>query len=308
MAFSPGNVFLSGEHSVGWGFPAILGATSIGTFSVAKMSKGKNSIVSDSYKEGSRELHTPLLLVEKLSGEKPRQVRVSSELPIEGGLSSSTAALVSIARALPKGRALSRNNLIKLLLPYQAEIHGGKCSGAEFVSSVFGGFNKVVSREGRLQISRIWAKPLRLLVTDTGIRAPTKKSFGIHMFSLVEKRREFALGSFQRIGEISDSVGRALRSGKEREEKLAVLFRENQSILKRLGVSHRIIEKISSIANKADPFSGTKLSGGGMGGVAITIGSNLKEISKKLSERGFSPKEIIVGCSGERPNSERRIK
>lgn len=308
MAFSPGNVFLSGEHAVGWGIPAILGATSIGISSVARQSENGNSVVSDSYEEGSRELRTPLLLVEKLSGDKPRQVRVSSELPVEGGLSSSTATLVSIARALPKGRSLSRNDLIKLLLPYQAELHGGKCSGAEFASSVFGGFNRVVSREGRLKIRRIEAKPLRLLVTDTGIRAPTKKSFGIHMFALVRKRREFARGSFQRIGEISDSVGKALRSRKEREEKLAVLFRENQSILKGLGVSHRRIEEISSIANKADPLSGTKLSGGGMGGVALTIGSDLEGISKKLSEKGFSPKEIIVGCLGEGPNSGRRIK
>jgi len=298
MAFSPGNVFLSGEHAVGWGFPAVLGATSIGISSVAKKSKGKNSIVSDSYPEGASELRIPSLLVEKLSGGKPWQVRISSGLPVEGGLSSSTAALVSIARALPKGRALSRNDLIKLLLPYQAELHGGKCSGAEFASSVFGGFNSVVSREGRLKIKRIEAKPLRLIVTDTGIRAPTKKSFGKHMVSLVRKRKEFALGSFRRIGEISNSVETALKSQKGREGKLAVLFRENQSILKGLGVSHRRIEEISSVANGVDPLSGTKLSGGGMGGVALTIGSDLKAISKKLSERGFSPREMLVGYPG----------
>src|SRR5262249_22424964 len=118
-----------------------------------------------------------------LVGDLPRQaptpdatgtVRATVYLPGGGGLGSSAALGVAVARTLAPvlvGRDLSFTETLEAALAWERVFHGNP-SGVDHTMATQGGAAVYSRREGLNPVPI--TEPLRLLVADTGERTPTR--------------------------------------------------------------------------------------------------------------------------------------
>jgi mevalonate kinase len=310
---APGNIFLFGEHSVVYSRPAIISAIGLKTRCDAEKRPDKTILISSrgygkarltltELKEPAKKPYClePVIEVcrrfyEKSGLEYGVSLNISSQISRNsGGMSSSTAVLVSVLDALNKIKpAFEKKDYYNLLLPIQEKIHGGKASGAEIFSSTFGGYSKI--RINPLRQESLGKLELPIMAVNTGIRANTSDTVPyVRRGWELDKRGYGAV--FDRIsgivgeGEIAVKLRDFVRIGR--------LMSENHEILARdLGVSHPKLNKIVKIALENGAY-GAKLSGGGKGGAAIILAEpgNMERIAKKLS--GFEAYRTEIGVFG----------
>jgi mevalonate kinase len=251
-------------------------------------------------------------------GVEPRgfSVRVESTIPIGGGLGSGAAVSVAIARALnkffttegtentEKGKrelnsvspVFSVVNLSSAeisALAYEVEkLHHGTPSGIDntviaFEQPVYFVKNKP------LESFRV-ARPFTLAIADTGIAAPTKIAVGDVRSAWARERARYEM-LFDQVGKIVDKARAAIANGQV--ERLGYLMRDNQALLREMGVSSPDIERLILAARTAGA-RGAKLSGGGRGGNVICL---IDEVTQDVVERALmkaGAKRVIVTTVG----------
>lgn len=274
-ASAPGNVFLCGEYGVLSGTPAILLAPSQRcVVRCAAIDEGSIWLRSHEYCDvklpiaADRDetdripggLGALVGLIDSYLGNGGRGVRldIASEIPAGAGMSSSTAVLVSLAAALSAsfGYRVDPPSLLAKALPWQAEIHGGRASGVEFFSSLYGGIHWVEN-------SSATALPLSelppVVIADTGLRRSTatgvvsykdQPSFVGSLRDICERARAYLeMHDWGRLGEAMSAVHELLRS---------------------IGVSNQALDRLVEAAKDAGAW-GAKLSGAGGGGVVVVL-------------------------------------
>ena len=271
------------------------------------------------------------LTCEKL-GVTPQgfRVRITSTIPIGGGLGSGAAVSVSIARALGKyfsshdiagGRAAKESPSSELdadergqtssaairipalsgddisNLAYQVEkLHHGTPSGID--NTVIAFEQPVYFVKGKPIESFRVAQPFTIAIADSGIPAPTKISVG-DVRRAWEADKEFFERLFDHVGTL---VGNA-RVMIERGEitGLGGLMTANQIDLATMGVSSVAIQKLVDAALGAGAL-GAKLSGGGRGGNVIALVTRVTQDKVAQAMMDAGAKRVIVteiGASSE---------
>jgi mevalonate kinase len=283
-ATAPGKIILFGEHAVVYGRPAIAApVTQVRAQAIVEDAPqtgvrlmapdiGRDYWLSEA---GQRDPFARSIWVVKeaasLSELPDLRVTIRSTIPIASGLGSGAAMAAAVIRALAQHLGLSHLATDEQVsgLTYEVEklLHGTP-SGID---------NTVVAHERPVYFVRqesanrietlVVARPLRLLVADTGVASATKTVVG-------DVRRQWSADpeSFERIfdgcGRIADLARRAVEEGKIPE--LGRLMTENHALLRKMTVSSVELDNLVSSAISAGAL-GAKLSGAGRGGNMIAL-------------------------------------
>lgn len=308
---SPGNIFLFGEHAVVYNKPAIIGSVGLYTKCIIGKLKNKEIIIysgelgkafcKNNIKKGKKDLF-PLInlcnfLVRKYKLKCGLEIKIESQIPAASGLSSSSAVLCSILRSFSKlfNLRLKDGDYYRYLINFQKEIHGGKASGAEIISSSFGGLNYIYFYKNGLKHRQINLNhKLIAVIGDTKIKTKTSKTVALYIPKLIKRDRLFVNKSFNKIKLICKQ---SLSAFKRNDLiMLGKLLNKNQEILKSLGLSHPKIDLAVKKALDAGAF-GAKLSGKGQGGImfALTNAKHKFLVADAIKKAGLKTKIIKIG-------------
>jgi mevalonate kinase len=298
-ASAPGKVILFGEHAVVYGRPAIavpvlqVRAKAIinmdprspaGLVRLQAPDIGLDSTLSD-----LPENH-PLASVLRKAAEEIKlryfpacTIRVTSTIPIAGGMGSSAAVSVAILRGFSAAMGHPLDDEQVSRLAYEVEVlQHGTPSGIDNAVITYG--RPVYFIKGKSIETLQVKQPFSLVIGDTGMQSSTA--------SVVQDVRaawEAAQGQYELLfdtaGEIAAAGRRAIEDGQV--EALGPLMDENQAILRKLGVSSPELERLIDAAHSAGAL-GAKLSGAGRGGnmIALVTAQSSGEIARAIQAAG----------------------
>ncbi len=320
---APGNIFFFGEHAAVYGRPAICAAVDRRTsVELNGRRDSKISIISDSFGSGEAELSGIKLknrqfkipelstafdfiemVLPKLRIKKGFELKISSDVPVNSGMSSSTALLSAVFKALSSyaGKEISAEKYFDYLYPMQVKVHGGKASGAEIISSSLGGFNRIqkIDENGktRLDWKHLGEHRYSIVVGNTRVSSPTSLTVGYHVPSRIARNKNRVFNIFDEIAGISEAGEDAL--AKNDAAKLGKLMNRNQDLLTSLGVSHPKLDDCIQEARKAGAL-GAKLSGSGWGGImfALTRREDTNKVLEAIKTTGSDAFKTEVGGAG----------
>jgi len=216
----------------------------------------------------------------KLHANGGVRLRVSSKIPMSVGLGSSASTSVATIYAISKlFRPLSKRAVKELASGSEGFAHGHP-SGIDQTICTYGGMIVYTRERG---FRRLRAKPLRLVVGNTGIRRSTGE--------LVGKVANFFSGNPQRGSALAQSAGKlvkeAIASIRKRDwGRLGELMNSNQALLEEVGVSTPELERLVTTALDVGAL-GAKLTGGGGGGcmIALCAASEEAQVFEALRRR-----------------------
>lgn len=310
-ATAPGKIILFGEHAVVYGRPAI----------AVPLSEVRATAVVEPNRQQGVQLIAPDLGVKKNLAETGpndalalavRQVQfaaglaqlpdisitVTSDIPIASGLGSGAAICAAIIRALAGYLGLAHLASSEWIssLTYEVEkIHHGTPSGID---------NTVVTYERPVYFIRQQpdnlietfdiARPLRLLVADTGVRSSTKDVVDDVRRSWQADRRRFER-IFDACGEIAVAARAAIEMGDMVQ--IARLMSANQALLVDMTVSSPELNRLVAVSLNAGAL-GAKLSGAGRGGNMIALVNSEKEEAVHSALIGAGSRSVLRSVIG----------
>jgi mevalonate kinase len=275
MASSPAKVILFGEHAVVYGQPAIaVPVSALRAYATIEETNTEFRILARDLNEKqiSFEIDDPLAQVVRLTLERIAKpipeisIAVKSDIPIASGLGSGAAISTAIIRALLEYYNLSLPNEAINEIVYEVEkVHHGTPSGIDNTVIVYEQAVYFVREKTLETISN--AKPLSLLVADTGQAALTKVAVG-DLRKLYEADRKVIKPLLESVGKLVKIAREAMKYGDI--PLLGKLMLDNHALLQKLTVSSPELDKLVDAAMNAGAI-GAKLSGGGRGGNMIVL-------------------------------------
>ncbi|TFF88687.1 MAG: mevalonate kinase [Promethearchaeota archaeon] len=302
VAKVPGKCILFGEHAVVYGYPALSMAIPLKStciveeindqsihFSFKTLKEvywGKN--LADIGSRMPRRYQQFVVCLNLLADRfgldiKSLRIQIFSDIFPNAGLGSSASTSISLLSALNEFYSLNlkKKRLVELGFEMERITHGNP-SGIDHTTCLFG--NVISFQKGKFHIVNLTSK-FKLLVTYTNQAHDTRE-----VVSNVRKIKERRPNMFD---DIVSKIGSHTRAAeieliKGNFEMVGKYMNLNQKLLSQLNISNEIIEKINKLALKLGAY-GSKLTGAGLGGSVITLGSEevLKKISKSLSSEGF---------------------
>ena len=303
---APAKVILFGEHAAVYGYPAIaIPITQIvATATVEPREDGLAKLVLGELNrtlnlaDASEDEHPLVAAIEvvktflEITTLPPLTITLNSNIPIAAGLGSGAASAAAIIRSLL--RYLSNEPTPELVsaLTYQVEkrFHGTPSGIDNSVVSYAQPIYFVRKQPTNLIEPFHVAKPLQLLIADSGERSSTKAVVS-DVRQLWQTQMARYESYFARCGHLSDAGRKALEQGNL--SKLGLLMQENQEILDAIGVSSAELNTLCHAAIKAGAM-GAKLSGAGRGGnmIALVSAETLPPVTAALINAGA--KNIIT--------------
>ena len=196
-----------------------------------------------------------------------KRLLINSNIPVQKGLASSAACSTAATIAfLDSAKAkIPDDNAIDVARDGERVVHLNENAGKiDVTTSFYGGC--VMVDKGSIQKLDI-GFDLMLTLIDTGPKKSTAETVGAVTKLFEEHPTEAA--------ELADQAEYCLRNGMKALEEgnielLGSYMYKNHEILRELGVSSESLEKGVSLAKKYG-FYGAKLSGGGGGGIMISV-------------------------------------
>jgi mevalonate kinase len=283
-ATAPGKIILFGEHAVVYGRPAIAApVTQVRATAVVEDSSsagirlvapdiGREYWLSEA-SENDPFARSVRLIIETAGLSNPPDLRITvqSTIPIAGGLGSGAAMAAAVIRALARhlGLAQLATDARVSDLTYQVEklLHGTP-SGIDNTVVAYERPVYFVRQIPRNRIETLTvARPIWLLVADTGLASATKSVVG-------DVRRQWQAEP-ERFEQIFDGCGRIAAQARQAMEQgagsqLGRLMIDNQAYLRQMTVSSPELDRLVSAAVSAGAL-GAKLSGAGRGGNMIAL-------------------------------------
>ena len=298
-ASAPGKAILFGEHAVVYGQPAI---------AVPVHGVSARAAVTPAIKAPPSEVHiqAPQIGIDADSGALPDSdplaaavravlqalglsqppafnLRVSSTIPIAGGLGSGAAVSVAVLRAVSAFLGHPLNDEQVSALAFEIEkLHHGTPSGID--NTVITYARPIFFVKGQPPDFLKVAKPFTLLIADTGVATPTREAVAAVRAAWQANPPRYER-LFAQIGDLAIQARRAIESGDN--ELLGRLMDANHKILQQLEVSSPELDKLVAAARQAGA-QGAKLSGGGRGGnmLALVEPKNVNTVSNALMQAG----------------------
>ncbi|MEJ7640570.1 MAG: mevalonate kinase [Candidatus Nitrosocosmicus sp.] len=315
-SISPGKAILFGEHFVVYGYSSLIFAIDkrfrvVLEFGGSDRNSSKISVTSNLgfsaeivnskiimpnsaqlYVDVVNNLHKIIsYLLEGLHDDgtvvnkQSMNVHIDSEIPVGGGLGSSSAFCVALTGALYCNSDNKPNK--KLICDKSIEVErviNNSTSGVDCSICTYGGLGVYNKSRGFKKIGAD-IHDLPFLVIDTGIPHNTSE-----MVNKVKKVKENDAEYFSMLCKQYESIfGSSLKSLKTKNlESLGTLMDENHSILKKLSLSNPVIEKVIKICQSGGTY-GTKITGSGGGGCLLSLVDKkdktlVKRLLKKLDE------------------------
>jgi mevalonate kinase len=272
-----GKAILLGEHAVVHGAPALVVGLPRGARARAETVElaGAEALTASSLVLGGHEHRAGGTndlsrafagLLAALSCRRTVRVRAESELPSGGGLGSSAALGVAIARAVGAldGTAPSLEATERAALAFERVFHGNP-SGVDVAAAARGGCLRFV--RGTAPTSVTLAQSLHLCVGFGGRGASTRR-----MVELVAERLSRfpteTRAHFEWMGHHADDVAASLASGDVAG--VGPVLDEAHERLRALGVSTSRLDELCHAARRAGAL-GAKLTGAGGGGSVLAL-------------------------------------
>jgi mevalonate kinase len=287
-ASAPGKVILLGEHAVVYGHPALAAAL--------ERRVHVDLLPADDLRIDLRAPERSLTAPPELAraaaemaariGVAPRFVaRVVSELPLGGGLGSSAALGVALARALTQlaGQECGVERAAELALGFETFFHGAP-SGVDPAICARGG--AILFHRGEPPQVRPVAlrRPVALAVVLTGVLRGTRSTVLPLSVRRAEKQPLYdPMLAF--LGELARGGADALERGDLAD--LGVRFDAAHGVLSALGVSCPELEGAVAALRGAGAL-GAKLTGAGGGGAAIGLAEDADHARALLRETGLA--------------------
>jgi len=302
-------MILLGEHAVVFGKPALALAIDLRIYSEVVPSQQ----YSVNWHPMKKRHHAYIsAALDEAWGGPPINVDTESEIPSGSGLGSSAAVTVScVAAMLARKGKLDAEKVARMAFEVENTVQG-RASPTDTSTSCHGfgvlvapektdGFLWRIEKDKRQwNIHHCDVPKLTFVVGYTGIHAATGPLVA-KVKKLVDDKDE-ARKAVDRIGEIVLEGVNATRSADKR--RLGSLMNENHQLLRELGVSHPMLEKlVEACATKS---YGAKLTGAGGGGSMIALTDEPKEVSAAIAAAGGEPIQIEVGCEGARVEKNSR--
>lgn len=274
-----GKVILLGEHTVVYGAPALAAGLERGARATARarddasgasdtslqsaLQLGGRSIIADASSEDDLARAFAALLAEG-APSPPSQVEAASDLPPGGGLGSSAALGVAIARAVEDLAGRDDAAVLARAAAWERVFHGNP-SGIDTAAAFTGGLLRFSRESG---VARLDARaPLWLCVGWSGESSSTR-SMVEGVARLRARRPELVDRSIAGAAALVENAALALKAGDT--ESLGKLMDLGQMILAGLMVSTESIEHMCALARGAGAL-GAKLTGAGGGGSVIAL-------------------------------------
>lgn len=302
---APGKVILCGEHAVVYGQPAIaLPLPSVRATARIDAATPGTGIVVDAPDVGERWQLTvdqthPLatllrLTFAALNRTAPLDAHISlrSAIPIASGMGSGAALGAALVKAVAAhlGTPLPPADVSRLVYESERFFHGTPSGIDNTVVSyeqaiwfVRGDASMTPPRPPTIELIDV-GQPFRLVIGDTGVRAPTHLTVGgVRERRQRDPRRYDSL--FRAIGALAHTIRSLLAAGDL--PALGAALNRNQELLAAIGVSSPELERLISAARAAGAL-GAKLSGGGGGGIMLALApaSGAATVTQALLDAG----------------------
>ncbi len=282
-ASAPAKVILVGEHFVVWGSRALATAISLrahvrvyiepASRAVVEAFSRNMNIRGEVWPHCSIKVFCNLHVIAELLKDRLEAGRyvaeIESDIPIAAGLGSSAAVATAFAAALLEatGHGYDKASIFRLAFEAEKIVHG-RPSGIDNAVSVMGG--TIIYRIGaRPEKISTRLKEAYLVVIDTRVKRSTRDA--------VAK----ALGVKNRLGidiekSIVNLVNLLVDAARDAAVKgdfktLGTIMRFNHGLLNGIRVAGSILDNIVNILDSLDGVYGAKMTGAGLGGVAIAL-------------------------------------
>lgn len=299
-ASAPAKVILFGEHFVVYDKPAILASIDKRIYvdviarNDDKVTVRSNMGFAGAFRKDDLEkmkekkfssLVQPVLAaandaMQEFDRSRGLDIKIKAEFPHAVGLGSSAAlSIATIAAVSSLFGKLSKQRICDMSLDAERIVHNNP-SGADSAICTYGGLMLFDRSEGAKPInSKI---DLLLLVVDSGIKRITGK-----LVSSVKQLRGSDPELFYGLANMSSGItAQALKAikGKDYAE-LGALMTLNHSLLRRLGVSRNVLDRLVDIALKNGAL-GAKMTGAGGGGciIALVDASSKKKVLREMKK------------------------
>ncbi len=272
-ARASGKVILFGEHAVVYGTNAI--AAGIDRGAVASVERkphgpsalriGTRTVTAD--RDAKDDLAAAFAaLLDTKPALPAMHVEARSDLPPGGGLGSSAALAVAIARAAEalEGESANDASVLERAAAWERVFHGNP-SGIDATAAAKGGIFRYARADGATPIEP--GADFLFCVGSTGQPSSTRTTV-----ELIASRRERDPALVERsIAAIASIVGNAILAIEAGDHRaVGDLMNMNQHVLSGLFVSTSELEDLCAIARGAGAL-GAKLTGGGGGGCVIAL-------------------------------------
>lgn len=311
---APHKVILTGEHAVVYGVPAV--ATSIDLKTHVKVEKSEDdpsSIFSVNLNKKWLLENPPPKKFEPLGrilqiikdhylqdSISNLQITIRSDVEPGCGLGTSASTAVAVTGALSKALDLDLDKETINSIAFEAEkVTHGTPSGIDNTITTFGGllaYSPQRQREEKIKLMED-APKFSLLLIDSGQECLTRKAVE-KVRKLYDQKKQMVEKVFKKIWKISEDVWYQFNHDLN-WEKIGELMTKNHRLLKKIGVSNHMLDKLVNIACKAGSL-GAKLTGGGLGGYVIALPPQEEEeiIKKSIKDKITNVKVVHNSLAG----------
>lgn len=259
-----GKVLISGEHSVVYGYPALVAAISGSStaYVVERKSAQQQAVpILESFTEQLLEVFFAAFPHIRESGADIT-LQFETDLPIQSGLGSSASFATAGLRALAQWAdvSLQDDNLFRLAIESERFMHGNP-SGADAAAVVYQGVLRCQKVDGVLQRQRVGLSSHTLpsfFLIQSGKPAETTKEMVTYVRTRYDDSSAYR-DVLHQIGETTIEMQRAME-----QAAFSAFLRcveENQALLSQLGVVSESTEKL--IAQLRDIGAVAKVTGAG---------------------------------------------